>query len=139
FESDPRVQEFEERLVERIGDTLDQLDRRIAYGAVSGVVLVYLLFCFLCRCICVKTSNTASPLVWLPFLKQIPLFTAAGMSPWWMLTTFIPPVFVIAGIIWSFKIVQARGKHPFFGVLLLLPGTNLLAFLYLALSGPGRA
>jgi len=137
FESDPRVQEFEEKLAERVGDTLEQVDDRIAIGVVSGIVLSYLLFCFLCRSICVKTSNPPSALVWLPVLKQIPLFKAAGMSPWWLLTAFLPPVFLLTYIIWSFKIVQARGKHPMFAVLLLLPGTNLLSFLFLALSGSG--
>lgn len=56
----------------------------------------------------------------------------------WILSNFIPPLFLIAYIIWSFKIVQARAKHVFFGVLLLLPVTNILAFFYLALSSCGN-
>ncbi len=139
FESDPRVQEFEEKLAEQIGDTLEKVDLRIAIGIVSGIVLLYLWFCFLCRSICVKTSNPPSALVWLPVLKLIPLFKAAGMSPWWLLTMFLPPISLITYIIWSFKIVQARGKHPLFAVMLLLPGANLLSFLFLALSGSGEA
>ena len=137
LETDPRVQEIEERLAAQFLETLDRLDPRAVYAIPAGIVFVYLWFCLLCRCICVKTSNPPSPLIWLPFLKQIPLFKSAGMSPWWILTNFIPPVFVIGYILWSFKIVHARGKHVFFGVMLLLPVVNLLAFLYLALSGSG--
>ena len=131
------MQEIEERLAAQFLETLDRLDPRAVYAIPAGIVFIYLLFCLLCRCICVKTSNPPSPLIWLPFLKQIPLFKSAGMSAWWILTNFIPPVFVIGYILWSFKIVHARGKHVFFGVMLLLPVVNLLAFLYLALSGSG--
>jgi hypothetical protein len=72
--------------------------------------------------------------VWFPLLKQIPLLKAAGMSPWWILANFIPLLPVITFIVWCFKIANARGKHAIVGVLLLLPITNILAFLYLALS-----
>ena len=138
LEADPRVQEVEERFAQQFGEALERWDPRIVYGVIGSVVGLYLLFSYLCRSICVKTGNPASPLIWLPFLKQIPLFKAAGMSPWWILTNFVPPVFLIAYIMWCFKIVESRGKHAFFGVLLLLPGTNILAFLFLALSGDGR-
>jgi hypothetical protein len=40
-------------------------------------------------------------------------------------------------IIWCFKISKARGKSPLLGLLLLLPGINLLALAYLTLSGGG--
>jgi len=38
-------------------------------------------------------------------------------------------------ILWPLKIAKACGKSVWIGVLLLLPVTNLLAFLYLAFSG----
>jgi hypothetical protein len=137
FESDPRVQEAEALLAAHLAEFVDRIDDRMAYSIVAIIILSYLLFSFLCRCICVKTSNPPSPLIWIPFLKQIPLFKAAGMSPWWILSNFLPPVFFFAYIVWCFKIVWARGKNVIFGVFLLLPFTNLLAFLYLALSGTG--
>ena len=85
-------------------------------------------------------------LIWFPLLQQIPLLKAAGMSPLWILTNFVPPLVLITYIIWCFKIVQARGKHVIFAVMLLLPMANFLSFLYLAFSesnndsdsGPGR-
>jgi len=134
LESNTRVQEFEEQLMARSGGFFERLDEATSYSVVACIVLLYLLFCFLCRCICVKTSNPPSALIWLPLLKQIPLFKAAGMSPKWILSNFIPPLFLIAYIIWCFKIVRARAKKGIYSVMLLLPVTNVLAFVYLALS-----
>jgi hypothetical protein len=37
-------------------------------------------------------------------------------------------------VLWPLKIAKARGKSVWVGVLLLLPVTNLFAFLYLAFS-----
>ena len=138
FESDPRVQELEEHLVREAQPYLDLLDENTTYGLVGCIILSYLLFSFLCRCICVKTSNPPSPLIWIPFFKQIPLFKAAGMSGWWILSNFVPGLFLIAYIIWSIRIAESRAKNVFWGVMLLFPVTNILAFLYLALSSDGR-
>jgi Family of unknown function (DUF5684) len=137
LESDPQFQEMEERLVAQGGEYLERFDDTVAYSIVAMVVLTYLLFSYLCRCICVKTSNPPSPLIWLPILKQIPMFKAAGMSPWWTLSMFLPPLYLVGALIWCFKIVQARGKKVIFAIMLLFPGLNVLSFFYLALSGDG--
>lgn len=137
WEADPRVQELEEQFVDEAGEYLERFDESVAYSIVAMVILLYLLFSYLCRCICVKTSNPPSPLIWLPVFKQIPLFKAAGMSPWWILSMFVAPLYLVAWIMWCFKIVQARGKKTIFAIMLLLPVTNVIAFFYLALSGDG--
>ena len=49
-------------------------------------------------------------LVWLPWLKLLPLLRAAGMRPWWLVTTLVPGINVITYVVWSFKIARARGK-----------------------------
>src|SRR5688572_15010048 len=129
LESDPRVQQFEAMLGGQVAESIEQLDEQVAFAIVGGLTLVYLLFSFLCRQICVRTGNPPSPLIWLPLLKQIPLFKAAGMSPWWILTNFLPGVSLIVYIVWCFKVTHARGKSVFVGILLLLPVTNIFAFL----------
>jgi hypothetical protein len=98
----------------------------------GGLLLVYLFFCYCCMLIVKKTGNEPGVLVWLPGLKMIPLFRAAGMSGWWFLALFV------AQILWSIKIAQARGKSVWTGIMLLIPGLNLLAFLYLAFSNGGK-
>lgn len=136
-EADPRVQLAEELAAERLGLALEQYGDRLLYGFVAVLILSYLSFSSLCRSICVKVAAPPKellPLVWLPLLKQIPLLKAAGMSPWWILTNFVPGLFLITYIVWGFKVSQARGKNPAVGVLLLLPILNIFAFLYLAMS-----
>lgn len=137
LEDDPRMKQLDAATAARISQVVKQLDPMAIFGILAGFVLFYLIFCFLGRLICLKTAAPPTalvPLMWFPFVKQIPLLKAAGMSPWWILTTFVPPLFLVTYIMWSFKIVQARGKHVIFAVMLLLPITNMLSFLYLALS-----
>lgn len=137
LEADPRYQEAERVFAEQLNELVDKFDERAAYLLIGSVTFLYLLFCFLCRCICVKTGNPPSLYIWFPLLKQIPLLKAAGMSPWWILANFVPVLPLIVYVTWSFKIVKTRRKHVLFAVMLLLPLTNVLAFLYLALSGDG--
>ena len=137
LESDPRMKQLDAETAARISQAIKQLDPMAIFGILAGFALFYLIFCFLGRLICLKTAvppTALVPLMWFPLVKQIPLLKAAGMSPWWILTNFVPFLFFVTYIIWSFKIVQARGKHVIFAVMLLLPVTNILAFLYLALS-----
>jgi uncharacterized membrane protein YhaH (DUF805 family) len=103
--------------------------------AVLGVVLLlYLFHCYCCMLICRKTGNPSGILVWLPVLQLLPLLRAAGMSGWWFLAYFVPVLNLVPLILWPLEIAKARGKSVWVGVLLLLPVTNLFAFLYLAFS-----
>jgi hypothetical protein len=137
LESDPRMQKLDPETAARVAEVVKKLDPAALWGILIGWVLCYLFFSFLCRCICRKVAappTTLMPLVWFPFLKQLPLFQAAGMSPWWILANFFPPAAIVAYVMWSFKVVQARGKHVIFAVMLLLPILHFVSLLYLALS-----
>ncbi len=103
----------------------------------AGFLFVYLFLCLCFSQICAKTGKPGGVLVWLPMFQLIPLLRAAGMSGWWLLAHFVPVLNLIAQIIWSFKIAEARGKNTFVGFLLLLPIFNLFALIYLAFSGAG--
>jgi len=94
----------------------------------------YLIFCYCSLLICQKTANTAGVLVFVPILQIFPLLRAAGMSPGWFVAFLLPIINIIAGIAWAINIAEARGKSGWVALLLILPGTNILAFLYLALS-----
>jgi len=107
---------------------------------VLGVaMLLYLFHCYCCMLLCHKTGNPPGILVWLPILQLFPLLRAAGMSAWWFLAYCLPVLNVVAQILWCLNIAKARGKGPWVGVLLLLPITNLFAFLYLAFSNGASA
>ena len=103
-------------------------------GFLGGLAFVYLFVCFCLMLICKKTGNEPGILIWLPVLQIFPMLRAAGMSGAWFLAYLIPGLNIIAQIIWCFKIVKAREKSPLIAIMLLLPITNLFAFLYLAFS-----
>jgi hypothetical protein len=138
--ADPRVQEAQALLAARLDELTEKLTPQVMQGIVAGIIVLYLFFSFCCRQICVKTNQRPSPLIWLPLFKQFPLLRAANMSPWWFVlgVLLFPIGWPLMKIVWAFKIGPARGKSWVVGLFLLLPITNVLAFLYLAFSGNGE-
>jgi len=157
---DARLQELQERYRKNVEDFMQQLDPTMGYKILALLGILYLFFCYCCWQICRKTSNRAGLFVWLPGFQMIPLLRAAGMSPWLFLLLFVPPASVAASvalsspaiivaaivfslvnliiwIVWCFRICRVRQKSALLGILLLLPATNVLAFVYIALSGYG--
>jgi len=106
----------------------------LMYAALGVTLLLYLFHCYCCMLICLKTGRPPGLLIWLPVLQLYPLLRAAGMSGWWFLAYFVPVLNLLPLVLWPLKIAKARGKSVWVGVMLLLPVTNLLAFLYLAFS-----
>ena len=102
-------------------------------------LLLYLFYSYCCLLICRKTGHPPGILVWLPFFKLFPMLRAAGMSGWWFLAFLVPVLNLVPLMLWPLKIAKARGKSVWVGVLLLLPGINLFAFLYLAFSNSAAA
>jgi len=101
---------------------------------IAIVLIAYLLYCACLKLICQNAGSKAGPMIWFPVLQMFPLLRAAKMSAWWFVAFLIPLVGVVAHIVWCMKICKACGKSALVIVLLILPGTNVLAFLYLALS-----
>ena len=110
----------------------------VLIGALAAAVIFYLLFCACMKLICLNAGSKPGLMIWFPVLQILPLLRAAKMSFWWFVTFLIPLVgmvtFVVAYIVWCVKISKACGKGTLVALLLILPGTNLLAFLYLAVS-----
>ena len=111
-----------------------ELTRRQAWTALGVLVFLWWSYSLCVSLICKKAGRPGGSLAWLPGLQLIPLFRAARMSGWWFLAMFIPVLNLIGQVLWCVKITQARGKGFLTAVMLILPGTNLLAFLYLAFS-----
>jgi hypothetical protein len=98
------------------------------------VVAFHLIFSLCARLICRKTGNEGGVLVFLPILQWVPMFRAAGMSPGWLVAMLLPGINLFAFITWAINITEARGKSGWVALFLILPFTNVLAYLYLALS-----
>ncbi len=163
LEANPQYQALENRWHAQLAPRMPPNSKGLIAGVIGAFVAVYLFFSFCCMLIVKKTGNQPGILVWLPIVKMLPLIRAAGMPGWWFLLWIMPllfaliaiPLIVIAtipaswlpficlpasivslvsGVFWCFKIVETRGKSVLWAILLLLPVTNLLAFLYLAFS-----
>jgi hypothetical protein len=132
-----RLRELQARYQKNVEEFIQQLDPNMGYQLLALIGILYLFFCYCCWQICRKTSNRAGLLVWLPGFQMIPLLRAAGMSPWLFLALFLPVVNAIIWIVWCFRICRVRQKSGLIGLLMLLPVTNIPAFVYLALSGYG--
>jgi hypothetical protein len=104
----------------------------LTFMAIGLLLHLFISYCF--SLICLKANGTRSLLVWIPVLQFVPLFQAAGMSGWWLLTFFVPFLNIVSMVLWSINITKARGKNIWVAVLLILPVTNLFALLYLAFS-----
>lgn len=100
-------------------------------------LLFHIFFSYCSRLICIKTGNDPGFMIWLPVFQIFPMLQAAGMSGWWFLGLFVPVFNIVVQIIWCVKIVNARGKHVIWTILLIVPLLNLIAFLYLAFSDDG--
>jgi len=113
---------------------LSKLNLRRRILAAVMLLLMYLFFSYCCMLICEKTGKKPGILVWLPLVQLLPLLRAASMSPWWLITLFIPVLNFVSYGLWSSKIVQARWKTFPLMLMLLIPTTSWFAFLVLAFS-----
>ena len=100
--------------------------------AISLAFYVFYSYCFMR--ICKKTGHEPGALVWIPLVQFIPLLRVAGWPAWYLLSIFLPPVFVVVHIWMWVKICQARGKSGWMVLMLLVPVVNLVFVPYLAFS-----
>jgi hypothetical protein len=136
-------------------DDLQQWSMLTLIGLVVLTVGFYIYTSYLFWLICVKTEITPGILVWLPFFQVFPLLRAARMSSLWVVALVLVTVgsgFVSARLpdyalwsdifsavamlslwsVWAVRICRVRHKGIITAILLLLPGMNYLALLYLA-------
>jgi hypothetical protein len=99
-----------------------------------GAALAYVIFCSCSLLLCRKTGKEPGLLIWIPILQIIPLLHAAGMSWRWFLVFFVPVLNLVAWMGWCVNIAISRRKSLWWALLLILPVTNVFAFVYLALS-----
>ncbi len=134
------------------------------YTVLAIIFGVYLAICYCLGSICRKAHSEPGFLVWLPVLQIFPMLRAARMTGAWFLAFSAPLIGAIAltflwnahvpavelwtaciyaavsllafvaWICWFVNIVKARGKSLWVALFLVLPVTNLFAFLYLAFS-----
>jgi hypothetical protein len=94
-------------------------------------------YIYIAACLYVMAQKTNVETPWLAFVPIINIiipFQIAGISLIWILAMFIPLV-NLAVMIWVWiKIAEARNKPAFWGVLMIVPGINLIVPLVLAMG-----
>jgi len=108
--------------------------RRFLLIGMLALFAGHLFFSFCAMLLCKKAGTEPGLMVWLPILQLIPLIRASGMSGWWFLGCFVPVLNIVVQVLWCVNIAKARGKGILTTIMLILPVTNILAFLYLAFS-----
>ena len=103
-----------------------------------GIVVLHLISSFFIYALCKKTKTKTGFEVWLPVVNQTALLRAAIASLSGLIVVGISCLFSIATgivwIVWCFKICIAREKSGWLGILLLIPGVNVLTITYLAFA-----
>ena len=128
------VRAVADKLIADANERLKAVSPVVLAASCGGLLIFFLLYCYLCKLICLKAGHPPGFLIWLPLLQVIPLLRAARMSPIWILALFIPVLNLVAYLVWAVKISRARNKSLWPALGLCLPLFNLSAFLYLALS-----
>ena len=118
----------------KVGDFEIQLTSADIIGIAVGAAVAYVIFCSCSVLLCRKTGKEPGLLIWIPILQIFPLLHAAGMSWRWSLTFFVPVLNLVAWMGWCVNIAISRRKSLWWALLLILPVTNVFAFVYLALS-----
>lgn len=138
---EPRLRDAKEQALNlwhenytRLLEQMPPLTPKVIAMAAGALLILHLLWSFCLALICVKVDKPGGIIAWVPIVQVLPMLNAAGMSAWWFPVLFIPIVNIIPSVLWCVKIVSARGKNGLLAFFLILPGTNLLAFLYLAFS-----
>jgi hypothetical protein len=117
-----------------VGDREIQLTSADIIAIAVRAALAYVIFCSCGFLICRKTGKEPGLLIWIPILQILPLLHAAGMSGRWFPVLFVPVMNLVAWMGWCVNIAISLRKSLWWALLLILPVTNVFAFVYLALS-----
>lgn len=118
---------------------------------VVTVPLSYFFFCYTAKLICQKAGAKPGALIWLPIVSVFPLLRAARLPGWSAAIFLVTPLVSLVSqnqwaalgasvlvllfmVVWSFRIVHARGKGILTALCLIFPVTSPMAWLYLAYS-----
>ena len=79
-----------------------------------------------------KTGKGTPWWAWVPILNFVLMIQISGYPWWWIFLLLIPALDIGIIIMVIMKIAVARNRPAWFGVLLLIPGVNMVALGILA-------
>jgi len=104
-------------------------------GMVTPEMPAVYIYMAVCLQTIAKKTNTENP--WLAWIPIANIFLAANIAKkpmWWAILCLVPIVQIVAGIVLAIGIAEARGKESWMGILMIIPGVNLVVLGYLAFS-----
>jgi hypothetical protein len=161
--ADPRIVALREKVTPEIKAQLKGREKNLMMTLWCVLLAGFMFFSYCCQQICQKAGTNPGVAAWIPVVQLLPLFQAAGLSSGWVFLILSPLLIPVLAVwvfqqfgpshlwlallpiiphtlaywVWSVKICRARGTGNLAALLLILPWTNLFAFLYLALSPAG--
>ena len=97
-----------------------------------GLFALYLYFSYCVYRIARKAEVDHAWLAFVPLLQLFILVEASGKSWPWLLGLMIPVVDILALVVIGMGLADQRGRNSWLGILLAIPGLNLLFLTYLA-------
>jgi hypothetical protein len=100
--------------------------------ALGVAIYVFVSYCY--KLICQKTGKDPSVIIWIPFVRYIPLLQVAKLPEWLVILLLVPFVNIVVFILMWAKVCEARGKSPWLVILWFIPIVNIAFIPYLAFS-----
>ena len=99
-----------------------------------AAIIVYVILFAPLFLIAKKTRGGPPVMAFIPFLNILLMTSIAEVSVLWAVGLFIPIVNLVATVVIWMGICTRCRKEPLLGLLMLVPGVNVLLIWYLALS-----
>ena len=93
---------------------------------------VYVIFALPLYSMGKKTGSDYAWMAFVPILNIVLMCDIAGKDLWWVILFFVPCVNIVIAIIVWMGIAEAMDKPNWLGILMLVPGLNVLIPFYLA-------
>jgi len=97
-------------------------------------VAIYIFTSYCYKLICQKVGKETGAIIWVPFVRYIPLLQVAKLPEWLVILLLIPGINLVVFILMWAKVCEARGKSPWLVVLWFIPVVNLAFIPYLAFA-----
>lgn len=101
--------------------------------------MILLLYLYGCTCIyrlALKAESVFAAGAFIPVVQQFVLADAAGVSLAWGVLLWFPGINIMALVVIGVGLAQQRGRAGSLGLLMLIPGVNMLFLGWLAYTDP---
>jgi len=102
-----------------------------------GCFIYILIYLYISLCIFILARRTEEDNAWwafVPLLNLLLLLQIADKPVWWIFLFFVPILNILMAVLVWMGVAEVRGKPSWLGILMVIPGVNLILMGYLAFS-----